>query len=448
MTNILEKLSDISQSIPYDSINEKEKHQIKRVILDRFGCSLGARRLGIGDNLIKYLSKTKSTKQASIWGSYEKAPIHYAALANGTISSHLEFDSHDSMIPSAIALGESQKINGKKLMTSIKTGYIVGSIVKKLLASELEKKGLHWPAHISSFFSAAASSKILDFDKEKTSAALSIVGSLNPISPFECFTQGANVKDLYGGWGNMLGILATELSSIGIKGPNTIFEGERGLGKIWLGNSLLSERVKTAFQILEDHEMKFRIKPYPCCTAAHPALTVLENIINEYPNLDINDIIRIQINTYVYGASLSNSSKPNTTISAKINIPFLTAVMLSFGELRPEYTEHPYIDNLTLLRLAKKINVSPIRELDDSLHMRRRPAQVKIYLKNGPTIKDSVNEPKWALNNPASDREVIQKFDSLVGNFITKEKHKKLVEMIFKIDQINDITKIVQLLTP
>jgi 2-methylcitrate dehydratase PrpD len=281
---------------------------------------------------------------------------------------------------------------------------------------------------------------------KKTSAALSIVGSLNPISPFEGFTQGANVKDLYGGWGNMLGILATDLSSIGFKGPNTIFDGERGLGKIWVDDSILHERAKTAFQIIEDHEMKFRIKPYPCCTAAHPALTALENILTDYPNLNLDKISRVQIDTYDYGASLSNSSKPNTPISAKINIPYLIATMLTFGELRPEYTELPHIDNTHLLRLAKKIKVSSTHDSDGSLYGRRRPAHIIIYLENGLTIENSVNEPKWSLNNPATDKEVVHKFNSLVGNFLSREKQEKLVNIIFRIEEMSDITKIVQLL--
>ena len=63
-------------------------------------------------------------------------------------------------------------------------------------------------------------------------------------------------------------------------------------------------------------------------------MTAAEKLL-ENNAIDIREIASIDILTYRFGASLSNSSTPDTPISAKVNIPFLTAAMLKHGDSDP-----------------------------------------------------------------------------------------------------------------
>ena len=68
---------------------------------------------------------------STIWGTGIKTQAHLAALINGASSSHLEYDSHDSMIPATIALGEELSSGGESILQSMKLGYFTGEILKK-----------------------------------------------------------------------------------------------------------------------------------------------------------------------------------------------------------------------------------------------------------------------------------------------------------------------------
>ena len=146
MSTILPRLVDTIQQVKLQSITDHEKNELKNAILDRIGCGLGARRLSVGQEITSYVKQNQCTGDSTIWGTNTETQAHLAALVNGAISSHLEYDSHDSMIPAAIALGEKHGASGELLLRSLKVGYITGVILRRLLASDIERRGLHWPA--------------------------------------------------------------------------------------------------------------------------------------------------------------------------------------------------------------------------------------------------------------------------------------------------------------
>ena len=102
---------------------------MKNALIDRIGCGLGAKRLNTTLKISKYFELYACKGYSTIWGSNTRTQSHIAALVNGASSSHLEYDSHDSMIPSTIALGEEYAVNGETILQSIKIGYVTCSIL-------------------------------------------------------------------------------------------------------------------------------------------------------------------------------------------------------------------------------------------------------------------------------------------------------------------------------
>ena len=78
----------------------------------------------------------------------------------------------------------------------------------------------------------------------------------SPATPFEAFTKGAPAKDIYDGWGSYLGVITAELGTIGISGPANLFEGERGLGKMWLDQAPTKEMLEYAFEPMVSEESR------------------------------------------------------------------------------------------------------------------------------------------------------------------------------------------------
>jgi 2-methylcitrate dehydratase PrpD len=447
MPTITQKLAHTTVNTKYTDISPHEQHQIKRVILDRMGTAIAAARLNIRQDLIKHIQTTTTTQEATIWATPGKVSHHHAALLNGTISAHLEYSPHNSMIPSLLALTETRKTTGKELLTALSAGYKVERIVNRLLASAVEKHGMHWPAYLSAFPATAASCRLLCLNDKQTADALSLVGCISPATPFEAFTQGAPVKDIYDGWGSYLGILAAELGATGIGGPINLFEGERGLGKMWLDQAPTDEKIAYAFEPLKSTDVRHGIKAYPSCAAAHPTLTAVEKLLKS-KTININEIQDIKVTTYRFGADLSNSSTPDTPISAKINIPFLTAATLKHGKIDPSHTEPPRLNDPEIITLAKKITVKSLPDENDSVYGRTRFAEITITMKTGEKITVKADKTKWSAPEQASDKELTEKYGALVSDYLSPQQREKLETTIMNLETLSDVSKIIKLTLP
>ena len=445
MSTILSRLVEIIQQVKSQPITDSEKNELKNALLDRIGCGLGARRMAVGQEISAYIQQNQCQGVSTIWGTDMKTQPHLAALENGASSSHLEYDSHDSMIPATIALGEQKGTSGEHLMQSLKIGYITGVILRKLLASSVEKRRLHWPAYIAAFISSAACSNILKLTREETANAISIAASLSPAAPFESFTRGSSVKDLYGGWGNMLGVQSAQLSKLGLTGPNTIFEGNRGLFKNWLDVFPDAETIDTALDIGEI-KMMFHIKPFPSCTLAHPTLSAIEKLMTENPDLRPDKIEKVEINTYRFGVDLSEESSPDTSIGAKLNIPFLAASMLVHGQLLPEHSEKTWIWDGKVRGLADRIHVG-CGYSEDELLTRKRTARVVITLNTSERIEAYVANSRWSKTQATND-EVQDKFRANVGDLFSASRVNEIISMSGEIEFLEDIREFTKLLCP
>ena len=433
------------QLVKSEPVTDFEKDELRNAILDRVGCGLGARRLAVGQEILSYVKHNRCRGVSTIWGADTKTQAHMAALVNGASSSHLEYDSHDSMIPAALALGEQHGTSGELLLQSLKVGYFTGVVLKNLLASSIEKRGLHWPAYIAAFVSAAACSNILGLTRDEAANAMSIAASLSPAAPFESFTRGASVKDLYGGWGNMLGVQSAELSKLGLTGPDTLFGGERGLFRNWLDGYPDVEAVDSAFDIGEI-EMMFHIKPFPSCTSAHPTLSALEKLIMENPGLTPDEIERVEIDTYRFAGDLSDESSADTPVGAKVNIPFLAASMLVNGRLLPEHSENPWIMDSVIRGLASRIRVG-CESGEDELLTRERAARVVITLDDGERLEAYVKNPRWSSTR-ATRAEIHDKFKANVGDFFSVSRVERIISMVGEIEYLDDIREFTELLRP
>ena len=92
----------------------------------------------------------------------KKIPAHNATLIIGTISSRIEFDSHDSVVTTACVMGEMLKKDGKSIITAIASGLFVKKAISELIASSMESHGIHWPSFVSVFPATMVSSMLLE----------------------------------------------------------------------------------------------------------------------------------------------------------------------------------------------------------------------------------------------------------------------------------------------
>ena len=442
---LLDRLARHCIDTSYQDLSTGVVHQVKRVVLDYVGCALGAYRLGIHRDLIESLSQAGGLPEAMIWGHGSRVPASQAALAIGSTASHLEFDPHLHLVPAAITTAEMLRSDGKALITAIAAAFDVASVIKELFASEIEAHGLHWPAQIGVFSAAAAACMLLHTSQAQFAGALGLAGCLTPVVPFEAFTQGAAVKDIYGGWPGMIGVLAARWSQIGLAGPVNLFEGQRGLGRTWLHAPPSPQQISSALSALDSRAIsEVSFKRYAACGAAHPTLMAIEDLKARHPELDPAHIARIEVGTYGYAAELSESSLAERPISARVNIPYLCAVFLLENRMGAELAEEPFLSDPRIHELAAQVSLHTLPDMEASLRGRRRQGSVAITMRDGSRLEASVDPVEWKKAHPISDAWLESKFARLVGDLLPQPKRQALVKTIWNLEAVADVYELVQ----
>jgi 2-methylcitrate dehydratase len=443
MRFFVEQLASICSSTYFENLSPEMIHQTKRNLLDTLGCGLGAYRLRVNQDLVDFVQKTGGRGEATIWGYGHQVPLEHASLLNGMLTTHLEFDSNPEMVSAAFPVAEYLSKSGQDLLTAIAAGFVAKSVFKDLFATEVERHGFHWPAQLSTAYVAASTSKLWDGSADHMARSISFAASLSPVAPYEAFVKGARVKVFYGAWPCYIATLATRLCSAGFSGPLSILEGELSIGRGWHHRMLEKAAFEKALEIAQSPSAVYQgYKYFPTNTCALGPLTAIKNLLEKQPDLDIQQIERVEIGTYSYSYRLSSQSSADSAISAKANIPFLCAAMLRDHQVLPEHTEPPMLYDTQLQELANRIEVYELPGTDTDHRNRHRPAKVKILFRRGVVIEESVEDPIWRVDS-APDDALEEKFYRLVGDIMPDEKKHQLVHAIWNLENVTDISEII-----
>jgi len=204
----------------------------------------------------------------------------------------------------------------------------------------------------------------------------------------------------------LLSLTALQLGKSGFKGHADPLGG-RGFFKMMTGK----EDVELKPVLLNGTYaiMKSYTKPYASCRYTHPAV---EAAIHLRPSVMVSDVEEIDIRTYDLAVSGHDHTEIPGSYSAKMSIPYATAVGLIYGKAGlQEFTEER-VKEKNILELTKKIHVSS----DDALSAvfpEIQAAVVTIKTKNG-EYTDRVDFPKGEPENPLTDEEFRSRYDGLM----------------------------------
>ena len=276
-------------------------------MLDAFGCAAEGKRIDPHPRFVDHElggNVNSARGDALVWFDGRRTDRAHAALVNGTIAHHADLDDGNSraglhggvtVIPAAIAVAETANSSGAELIDAIAFAYAAAVAYGQPLLETIERHRLHPPAMVGCFGAAAAAARLLGLDDETTVGAISLAGTLMPIAPFESFTRGGSVKDLYGGYPAYVGVRAAELAHNGIEGPKAFFASVE----------------------LDPNEVDHvYIKPWASCRSTHAALTAFEKLLPLERSVE-----SIRVQTYRFAAELTADSDPTTAIGAKTSIP-------------------------------------------------------------------------------------------------------------------------------
>ncbi|GHV57484.1 2-methylcitrate dehydratase [Deltaproteobacteria bacterium] len=430
----------------FDRLPAEVIREAKRRIADVIGIGLsGSRTPAAG--IEKFCLAHGGPGAATIWGRGVKTSPAYAALANGTMTFHLELDdvhrtSHThpgvSCIPLALALCEDRKLTGRDLITATVIGYDASIRVGLAVSPSIYvDRTFLAPGTLSIFGAAASAAKLLNLDAETAGQALAAAAYYGPLACYESFRLGAGIKDMIMGWGNLAGLYAVELAALGFGGPATALEGDFGFYKTTSARfdpERLKHRLGTYYEI-----MFTGIKPYACCRQHHAAIDCLLEIRNQH-NVTLGEVERVRVRTFTV-SSRGNQKHPTTVAGAKYSIPYILAVTLKYGQAwREQFTEKLIADQ-ELLNFAASVEVEADAELD-KLYDEKWPSIVEVALKDGRELSARRDLPKGEPEFPCSDDDLKTKFLSLAGDALSARQAGTLWDCLGDLENLRDLEEL------
>lgn len=444
--NYFEHLADYFYSLELEQLDESAVRQAKRCILDFAGCGIAAARIEKdSDTVLLIRSMQDGKKEATLWGGKERLSMPLAAFANAVMTTTLELDDATSIgasvhpgafvIPAVLAAAEKYGASGRELIKAVVFGYDVCNRMGLMSTGKIRDLGLHGPGFLGGLAAVAAAGMLSGLSLKQLSNAFSITASLAPVCPFISFIEGTDAKNLYGGWGVYLAMLAIEMSKIGMTGPQQILDGPKSLKSI-LASEKGTDVAPGDHYYIED----IVFKDYSACRSVHPTLTAAV-VLKEREGFNPDEIEAVLVKTYPYAYDLSKMVKELNPVSARLHIPYTLAVTLYEGKLGPEAFLPEALANEKYHALMEKVTVENHAEYGSG-PFGIRGSVVRIAMRSKKVFEEETHHAKWDKELPPTNEELIQKFRILTAPVLTAGEQERAVQMMMNLEVFEKIDEL------
>mgnify|MGYP001560294821 FL=1 len=458
---LADRLSRYGQSLCYNDLPSAVVHEVKRRILDSLGCALGAltaRPCRIARQLAQAV---KVPHGATLWGTGHRTLPDLAAFANGALVRYLDFNdtylakepAHPSdNIAAILAVGEASRVSGKRVIQAIALAYEVQC--RLCDAAALRPRG--WD-HVTygPFSSALAAAKVMKLSDAETLQAINLAGVANialrqtrvgDLSMWKACAFSNAARN---------GLFAAMLAQRGMTGPSPIFEGEKGFMKLVSGSFELplfgsekgpSEAVP--FKILDTYIKHYPVE-YHAQTAVEAALALREDLLKVEGIDALVGITDVEIGSYDVAIEIIGRDpekwRPHTRETADHSFPYCVAVALLGGKVTLHSFDVKRLTDPALHALIQKVRVVSQPEFAGR-YPEAMPTRITVRTRAGQDYVKQVDYPLGHPKNRMSDHDVENKFRRLAAGKLDRARMKKVLDVVWKLDQLKDISALMPLL--
>ena len=426
------------EDLPYDLIS-----RIKMFFLDWLASAFAGGSQPPTRSMLLLAKDIEGSSEATIIPTKTKHISLIAALVNGASSHVREMDDlhrqsvlHPaaSILPAVFAAAEKGHVSGRDLIVGIVTGYETG-IRTALAAGKSHYEYWHTTATCGTFGAAVGAAKVLGLKADQFVWAIGSAGTQSA-GLWEFLSEGAMSKQLHPGKASMNGLLAVLLAQKGFTGSSRIFEGEKGFLKATSDDydlDILTDGLGDTF-----HAARNSIKYYASCGHTHSAVEAALKAWSDKDE-DVKNIRSVTVHTYQNALNLLEAVEASTPYLAKFNIPFCVATALSYGHVDLDDFTDERICNPEILSLMGLISLQANPELT-SQYPEKWPSRIEIEMANGTKFEGYCEYPKGDPENPISEKELIDKFNKLCENLITKDEINRIIDLVLDLEKFDNVT--------
>ena len=249
---------------------------------------------------------------------------------------------------------------------------------------------------------------------------INISASLTTATSKQTMLEGGLVRNVYAGLSNRHGLLALQLADCGFTGESD------GLSSLF--GKIISERFDTGALVTglgtDWHLMRNYFKLHSCCRYNHGTLDAIDQLAARAPLPAIEQIARIEIDTYGLAAELQDKA-PRNTLAAKFSVPFAVATRLVNDSSALSSFTWDAVRDPRVLALAQKVEVREDPAMTRRLPL-ERPARLVITLTNGQQLVGEAGVNRGDDASPYTRDELRLKFMDLTGR-VWPEAHARAV---------------------
>jgi 2-methylcitrate dehydratase PrpD len=371
----------------------------------------------------KLAKKWKAEKGATVFGLGSQCRAEMSALVNGALAQALEMDDkHGSslarpgatVLPAALAVAEEENGTIADVVTAIAVGYEIMIRLGFVAGERFLERGYHTSSLLGAFGTAATIGRLRKCSPDDIVHALGIAGTMAS-GIQESTRTGSTSKILHGGWGAHSGIIAIDLATAGITGPESVFEGKMGFFETHLTpiEGKLDWVTPAADLGKQWYLPATTFKPYPCCQLLHAFIEASKQILVEFARdgVSVDKIERITCKLAEPGLTLVTEPRdrkraPQTRHEARFSLPFTTASALLYGDVGLDSFSEERLSDADILKLAARVTCEPDPDSDYPLHC---PARMEVEVR-GKVYRKHIPYHPGSAEAALSQADVLDKF--------------------------------------
>src|SRR6184192_2941066 len=455
-TTLAHRLADYACALEFAELSPEVVHEVKRRVIDSLGCALGAWEEEPCRIAREVASEFSAKRGSTIFGTSHKAPPDWAAFANGCCIRYFDYNdtylskepAHPSdNISAALAVAESFGATGPELITAIALAYEVQC--RFCDAASIRARG--WD-HVTygAFSTALACARLMNLDPDRTRHAVNIAGVAGAAMRQARVGELSHWKGVAFATAARHGVYSALLGRAGMTGPGPIFEGQLGFEKqlgVSLGN--LGEKFAVPFPKSKHGPaamiLKTSIKYWPAEYHSQSAIEAALSLRKEI--LDSAQVKSMTIESHDAAVDIIGSEpekwKPKTRETADHSLPYITAIALIDGEITDRQFEPERFKESEVWKFLENVKVERNTELS-AMYPDAVGNIVHVDLADGRRLTRRVDYPLGNAKNRLKDSAVQGKFLGLVEPVIGERRAKKIIELVWKLDEAKNVDGLVQ----
>ena len=412
-------------------------HAAKRVFMDVLGANMRGSEEPENARLAEFARQNSLGGRACstlLRAGFPLVDEQSAALVNGTQAPSVELDdgyrfstAHSGayVMPATLALGEALGKSGADMLIAFVLGYDVAS--RGAAALRTPKFATIGHGIFAALGSAVAAAKLKGYGHGEFRETLNVAAGLAHIPHYSALKEGATMRNFWTGAGARDGILATNLVEFGYVGlPDGMATGYGLLGPF--ESQRMIDGLGEPYCITQNYH-----KQYACNGNFDASIESTLRLMKEHA-LGARNIRRILVDIYAPYHTL-NIARPRNTLGAKFSLRYAVAAAAVLGHANHEAFTCEALENPLVQRVSEATELREDAALAAGIPL-VRPARVTIELTDGRSVSALTENPRGHFENPFTDEELIRKFNSLAGRYLTEEGVARVRGMVLDLENL------------